>query len=90
MNILHQFLLANEGIWLFYVLLTSVVLELATLGILIAEFKYDKAYNESKSKKRARSKNKVKVIIDSEGNARIAQSPNNVDVSIEHEGTSNE
>lgn len=82
----HSFLHIHVDVWLFYVLFAELLVGLATLTILLIEYRYDKEYNETKYKKRVRSKNKVRVIIDADGNARIAESPKNVDVSVEHEG----
>jgi hypothetical protein len=76
----------NEPLWLFIILAAELVVGLATLTILIIEYNYDRAWNESKSKRRRITKNKVKVIIDKEGNARIAETPKDIDISIEHEG----
>ena len=59
---------------------------IATLGILVVEYVYDKEYNEKKHKKRKATKDKVKIIIDAEGNARIAEAPKDIDVAIEQEG----
>lgn len=64
----------------------EILLGIATLTILVFEYFYDKQYNETKYKKRKSSKHKVKVIIDADGNARIAEAPKDMDVSIEHEG----
>ena len=77
---------ANEPLWLFIILAAELVVGLATLTILVLEYWYDKEWNESKSKRRRITKNKVKVIIDQEGNARIAEQPKDVNVSIEQEG----
>lgn len=65
---------------------TEILLGIATLTILVFEYIYDKQYNEAKYKKRKMSKHRVKVVIDSDGNARIAEAPKDIDVSIEHEG----
>lgn len=64
----------------------EIILSLATLTILILEYYYDKGYNESRYKKKKITKHKVKVVIDSDGNARIAESPNDIDINIVHEG----
>jgi hypothetical protein len=68
------------------IFLIEMLLGILTLGILVVEYKYDKAYNETRKRKRRVSKSKVKVIIDADGNARISEAPKDVDVSIEHEG----
>jgi hypothetical protein len=77
---------ANEPLWLFIILAAELVVGLATLTILLIEYHYDKEWNETKSKRKKTTKNKVKVIIDKEGNARIAETPKDIDISIEHEG----
>ena len=65
---------------------TEILLGIATLTILIFEYIYDKQYNETKYKKRKTSRHKVKVVIDADGNARIAEAPKDMDIQIEHEG----
>lgn len=75
-----------EPMWLFLVLFVEMVVGIATLTILVLEYFYDKQYNETKHQKRKASKHKVKVVIDADGNARIAEAPKDIDVSIEHEG----
>jgi hypothetical protein len=83
---MNEWLRLNEHIWLFWLIGSELVVGLATLTILVLEYWYDKEWNESKSKRRKITKNKVKVVIDKEGNARIAETPKDIDISIEHEG----
>lgn len=87
-------MLENINSWLehWYPLYWSIIfviemlLGMATLGILVVEYIYDKEYNEKKYKKRKVNRDRVKVVIDAEGNARIAEAPKDLDVAIEHEG----
>lgn len=83
---MNEWLKLNEHIWLFWLIGSELIVGLATLTILVLEYWYDKEWNESKSKRRKITKNKVKVVIDKEGNARIAETPKDIDISIEHEG----
>lgn len=83
---MNEWLKLNEHVWLFWLIGSELVVGLATLTILVLEYWYDKEWNESKSKRRKITKNKVKVVIDKEGNARIAETPKDIDISIEHEG----
>lgn len=68
------------------IFVVEMFLGMATLGILVVEYIYDKSYNETKYRKRKITKHKVKVVIDSDGNARIEEAPKDVDIQIEHEG----
>ena len=55
--------------------------------ILTMEYFYDAGLEEEKRNRRVkRTRNKVKVEIDSEGHARITEAPKGVDVSLEHRG----
>jgi hypothetical protein len=76
----------NEPLWLFIILAAELVVGVATLTILIIEYHYDREWNESKSKRRRTNKHKVRVVVDPEGNTRIAEAPKDLDISIEHEG----
>lgn len=59
MNLFHQWLISKEGIWLFYVLLTSITLELITVIILVAEYKYDERKDVEKNKRKTRTSKKT-------------------------------
>jgi cell division protein FtsI/penicillin-binding protein 2 len=83
---MNEWLRLNEHIWLFWLIAGEALIGLATLTILVIEYIYDKQWNETKNKKKRTVRNRVKVIIDPEGNARIAEAPKDLDVSIEHEG----
>jgi len=81
---MSEWLRLNEHIWLFWQLNTEITLAIITLIFIIKEFYYDAA----KDKKRHVNKKakRVKVIIDSEGQATIVEQPKGLDISIEHEG----
>lgn len=83
---MNNWLFNNEPIWLFWLIASELIVGLATLTILVIEYIYDKEYNEKKHKKRKINKDRVKVVIDSDGNARIEEAPKDIDVAIEHEG----
>ena len=83
---MNNWIVANESLWLFWLIGSELVVGLCTFVILILEYIYDKEWNETKNKRKKVSKNRVKVVIDAEGNARIAEVPKDLDVSIEHEG----
>jgi hypothetical protein len=83
---MNEWIKINESLWLFFLIGSELVVGLCTFVLLILEYIYDKEWNENRARKRRVTKNKVKVIIDKEGNARIAESPKDVDISIEHEG----
>ena len=76
----------NEPFWLFCILYYEGFVGTATLGILIIEFIYDKELNENKKRKKKINRDKVKIEIDPDGNARITESPKDLDVSIDHIG----
>lgn len=86
LEVLNSYLEHWYPLWWSIVFVVEMFLGMATLGILVMEYFYDKEYNEKRKKKRKVSKSRVKVIIDAEGNARIAEAPKDLDVSIEHEG----
>lgn len=77
---------AHEPLWLFGFLLGGLCVEIYNGTILTIEFFYDKEIEESKKKKRKITKHQVKIVVDKEGNASIAEAPKGVDISIEHEG----
>jgi len=77
---------ANESLWLFWLIGSELVVGLCTFVLLVLEYIYDKQWNETRNRRKKISKHRVKVVIDSEGNARIAEAPKGLDVSIEHEG----
>jgi hypothetical protein len=53
----------------------------------VEEFFYDKEVIENKGKKKKKvNRDKVKVEIDAEGNAKIVEAPKDLDVSIDHLG----
>lgn len=83
---MNEWLKINEHLWLFWQLNIEIVLGLITSIYVIREFYYDLAFNESKSKRRRANKHKVRVVVDSKGNTRIAEAPKDLDISIEHEG----
>jgi hypothetical protein len=74
----------NEPLWLFILIGSELLVGLATFAILLIEYFYDKDVIEKKKKKV--TKNKVKIIIDKDGNATVAESPKGVDISIETKG----
>lgn len=74
----------NEPLWLFVILIVTGLLEAYVAIILTLEYFYDKEIEEKKT--RRVTKRKVKVVVDKEGNARIAEAPKGLDISIEHEG----
>jgi len=74
-----------EPFWLAGILFFEGFVGILTLTILVIEYFYDKKLEESKSKKRKKSK-RVKIIIDSEGNASITEAPKGLDISVEHQG----
>jgi hypothetical protein len=76
---------ANEPLWLFFILSSELIVGLATFAILIVEYFYDKSKDDNKLKRKKTTKSRVKVVIDSNGNAQILEQPKDVDVSIEHE-----
>jgi len=55
----HTWLVNKEGIWLFYVLLTSVALEAATYWILIKEYRYDEQKDLAKKQRRTKTTKKT-------------------------------
>lgn len=83
---MNDWLKLNEHIWLFWLIASETIVGVATLTILVVEYIYDKEWNETRSKRKKVNKNRVKVIIDNDGNARIAEAPKDLDVSIEHQG----
>jgi hypothetical protein len=74
----------NESLWLFILIGSELLVGLATFAILLIEYFYDKDVIEKKKKKV--TKNKVKIIIDKDGNATVTESPKGVDISIETKG----
>lgn len=82
---LEQFATNNEAVIILFGFLLEIVLSTAMLAILVLEYFYDKEIEESKSKHRKRSK-RVKILIDSDGNATIAEAPKGLDISVDHQG----
>ena len=77
----------NEPLWLFCILFYEGIIGTTTLIILIEEYFYDKDIHENKGKRKKKvNRDKVKVEIDAEGNARIVEAPKDLDVSIDHLG----
>lgn len=74
-----------EPLWLFLVLVIEAIFGLYSCVILTIEYFYDAKIVEEK-KRKTTTKNKVKVVIDSDGNATIEQAPKGLDISIEHKG----
>lgn len=83
---MKEWLISNEPIWLFSLLASELLIGIATFVILILEYFYDAKIEEEKKLKRRVNKKKVKIVIDGEGNARIAEAPAGLDVDISHEG----
>jgi len=77
---------ANEPLWLFLLIGAELVVGLYTAILLTLEYFYDKSYNEKRNRRKKTTRNKVKVEIDRDGNARISESPKDIDVSISHLG----
>jgi hypothetical protein len=76
---INAWLLFWEPIWLF----TLIAYE---GWILTAEYFYDARIDDAKKKRKKITKNRVKISIDSDGNATVLESPKNLDVSIDHLG----
>jgi len=77
----------NEPLWLFCILFYEGAVGTATLWILVLEYFYDKeVIEEEKHHKRKTTKKKVRIEIDEDGNARIAEAPKSINVSIDHLG----
>lgn len=83
---MNEWIHANESLWLFWLIGSELIVGLCTFVLLVLEYIYDKQWNETRNRRKKVSKHRVKVVIDSEGNARIAEAPKGLDVSIEHEG----
>jgi hypothetical protein len=63
---------------------TMWLAEWAIVYILVLEYWFDKKIYESKRKKIVRTKNKVRVKVDQDGQVYVLEQPKNIDVSIEH------
>jgi len=81
----NEWCLKYEALIIFWGFSIEIILGLITATILIIEYFYDKAVEESKAPRRKRSK-RVKIVIDADGNASIAEAPKNLDISVEHQG----
>lgn len=86
-QVFHAWLRTYVDVWLFYVLAFEGIFSLGSFIILIVEYFYDKEIEESKrQRKRRHKKNRVKIVIDSDGQAVIEEAPKGLDIAIEHEG----
>ncbi len=74
---------ANEALWLFWILVTTGILELYVATILTAEYFYDKSKDEKRSKRVKKTKDKVTIEV-KDGQASIVEKPDYVDVNIQH------
>lgn len=86
---MNEWLAHWEPIWLFSILTIEMLLALYTAVILTLEYFYDAKIEEEKKHRKRITKNKVKVVIDSDGQAHVAEAPKTIDVTIEHLGERN-
>lgn len=82
---MNEWIIANEALWLFWLIFSELIVGTATLTILVAEYFYDKKVYESKRRSIKRTKNKV-VITQEDGQVVIKEAPKNIDVVIERKG----
>lgn len=85
MEIFHSYLMAREGVWLFYVLAIEGLLSLGTFIYMVKEYYYDKNKDDSRVRK-TRKKGMVKVVVDNDGQAVITNQPKGIDVEITQKG----
>jgi len=83
--VLEQFATQHEALVIFWGFALEIILSTSMLAILVLEYIYDKNIEESKQTRRRKSK-RVKIVIDADGNAVIAEAPKGLDVSVEHKG----
>lgn len=82
---LEHFATQHEALVIFWGFAIEILLSIVLIAIALLEFFYDKNIEESKQHRRKKSK-RVKIVIDADGNASIAEAPKGLDVSVEHKG----
>lgn len=82
---LENFATHHESLVIFWGFTIEIILSIVLIAIALLEFFYDKNIEESKQHRRKKSK-RVKISIDSDGNASILEAPKGLDISVDHEG----